>query len=338
MPVRNAGEHLAEAVDSILHQQGVEFELVIVDDHSNDGAITTVAAARNPKISLHRNRGRGLVAALNTAIENSNGEFIARMDADDIAHPQRLVVQLKYLQENPDIDICGCMVEMFADDDLGAGYRLYEDWINTLQTHADIEREFFIESPIAHPSALLRRSAMDRLQGYQDNDWPEDYDLWSRALLLGLRFGKPSGAPLLRWRDYQQRTSRTQKQYSKAAFMACKAHFLNQYLSAKQFESCAIWGTGPTGLKLYDGLVKNGRIIEEFIDVDANMIGRQKRQKPVQVVDPMNNDAARQMLAKYLQRKRLILVAVSARGARAKIRSFLTSAGLTESSDFLCVA
>lgn len=340
MPVRNAGDYLFDAVGSILRQVDVELELLLIDDGSTDRALDKLAArTKDPRIRYLSNAGIGLVDALNTGLKFASGDIVARMDADDIAHPQRLAIQKRYLQLNPDVSVCGCLVDIFADDAVGKGYLIYEKWINGLQTHEEIVREFFVESPIPHPSAMIRRSMIEQLGGYQDRGWPEDYDLWCRALLAGARFGKPTNAALLRWRDYPERTSRTQEMYAKKAFLACKAHYLAAYLKANGVSRCAIWGTGPTGLKLCKLLQQAQFEVSEFYDLSERMRGRRKRGLPVLVCASQEPDAwATQNLSAFKLPQNMLIVAVSARGARQQMRDYLLKAGLIEQEHFLFVA
>lgn len=335
MPVHNAGRYLELAVTSMLAQSHRNIELIVIDDHSTDSALSSLP--NDARIRLLSNATRGLVAALNTGLSATQHQLIARMDADDIAHPKRLERQLNYLQQNPDIDICGCRVSMFADSQIGAGYKYYENWINNLTEHSDIEREFFIESPIAHPSALFHRDVIDQIGGYRDGDWPEDYELWCRALLAGLRFGKPTGDPLLHWRDHPERTSRIDQRYRRQGFINCKAHALSAYLRKEGFDKAVIWGTGPTGLKLHDALEKSAFPITGFVDVNHRLVGAKKRDKSIHVVASQQDKAAFTP-NRMLTAGQILLSAVSARGARSEIRRFLQARGWSERKHFICAA
>lgn len=331
MPVHNAGHYLADAVNSILTQQGVELELVIIDDHSSDAAITRLPA--DSRISLVESPQRGIVAALNHGLENSKYPLIARMDGDDVAAPNRLICQLELLIAQPEIDVVGSKVNIFSDQGkLGKGYQLYQNWINQQCSPQQIADNFFVESCIPHPSALFRRSLIEEIGPYQDCPWPEDYDLWCRALVAGKRFGKPKQEALLHWRDHPQRTSRVEQRYVKQRFLECKAHYLAQYLSKRATRTAMIWGTGPTGLKMHDLLQQHGIEISGFIDVNPKLAGRQKRDKPVHIISqhPQPQELA------HLDS--LILSAVSARGARQKICAALDASGRTAGQDYICVA
>ena len=106
MPVRDGGDYLEVSVDSILGQSCSSLELILVDDNSVDSAISGLSTA-DPRLVLLENRGRGVSSAFNTGLSRSRGEFIARMDADDISLPGRIEEQYRYFQSHPDIDICG---------------------------------------------------------------------------------------------------------------------------------------------------------------------------------------------------------------------------------------
>jgi len=331
MPVHNCGGYLAAAVESILNQCHVLLELLIIDDHSTDRAIQ--ALAEDPRLRILQNSGTGIVAALNMGLNHARYPFIARMDGDDIAMLERLSVQLELLLDNPDIDICGTQVELFKDDgDVSDGYAYYQQWINQLNTHKDIACNFFVESPIPHPTAMLRKSLLSELGAYQDTSWAEDYDLWCRAFTKSKRFGKPDVGPLLQWRDHKNRTSRIQQRYNKQQFLQCKAKYLQLYLQQRNINSCEIWGAGPTGLKLHDYLHNRGIKTLRFVDVNPRLEGRRKRGKTVSVV---NKKLSQNQIDEI---SGMIIVAVSTRGAREIIRNTLLDIKLVEMHDFILAA
>ena len=121
LPVHNGGAYLGEAVDSILNQSRRNLELLLIDDHSDDAAITDLAV-QDPRLKVLESPGRGVAQAFNHGLRHATGHFIARMDADDIALRNRLELQLQYLEDHPEIDICGGCVEIFAQQAL-AGWR-----------------------------------------------------------------------------------------------------------------------------------------------------------------------------------------------------------------------
>ena len=111
------------------------------------------------------NPGRGIVAALNTGAQLASAPYLARMDSDDIALPQRLARQIDLLERQPQIGIVATQVEIFTDTGTtDAGFRHYQTWLNSLTEPEVIRREIFIESPLPHPSVMLRRSVFERFR------------------------------------------------------------------------------------------------------------------------------------------------------------------------------
>ncbi len=324
MPVRNGGQYLQPAVESILEQTLSDIELLVVDDHSDDGAVATLDG-KDARLHLTHSGGHGVSAAFNSGLAMARGAFIARMDADDIALPRRLETQLGYLQENPEVGICGGCVEIFSDSGIGGGNRRYQDWLNACRTPVAIRRELFVESPIPNPTALFRRGAIQALGGYADPDWPEDYDLFLRADAAGMKMGKPKGV-ILQWREHPGSLTRTDPRYDLARFQAAKIHYL---AAARLAPGVApvIWGAGPTGRLTHDLLVAEGRAVRGFIEVHPRRIGGEKRGLPVWPVDWLASapDA-------------FVLAAVGAAGARERIRRHMDSLGRTEGEHYLFVA
>jgi glycosyltransferase involved in cell wall biosynthesis len=277
LPVRNGGHYLAVAVASILQQSHRNLELIVVDDHCSDGAVDTLPA--DSRMRCVKNHGQGVSAAMATAMTLAKGQFIARMDADDIAGPARLATQLAYLQGNHDIGLCGAEVEIFSDQaEVGGGYQRYQSWINGLHKPDDIAAAMFIESPIPNPTVMFRREVYEQLGGFADPSWHEDYDLYLRAHFAGIRMGKPE-ACLLRWRDHDLRSTRNQPRYLEKQLVACKAHYLAKYVLSGR--TAVICGTGPVALALHDALVLEGAEVSAFVDVAPRQPGRAKRGKPV---------------------------------------------------------
>jgi glycosyltransferase involved in cell wall biosynthesis len=324
MPVRDAGAWLAEAVASILGQSHHDLELILVDDHSTDRAIAELAKG-DGRLQILENPGRGVVGAFNAGLAVARGGYIARMDADDLAMPQRLEAQLQLLRERPEVGIAGACVEIFSDQGLQEGNRHYQDWLNGLCAPDAIHQAMFIESPIPNPTALFRRAVIDALGGYRDTEWPEDYDLFLRADRAGMELAKPAGVQL-RWRDHDGRLTRCDARYSRSRFQAAKAHYLVHGRLGSP-DGLLLWGSGPSGREMYDLLVAEGAGIDGFVDVHPRRIGGTKRGLPVWPIErALSWDRG------------MLLVAVGARGARKEIREFLHQGDRREGQDYLFVA
>lgn len=331
LPVRDGAATLAESLDSLLAQSFEDFEIVVVDDGSRDGTdrIVREFADQDGRVRSIRLERSGIVAALNAGVASACGTFVARHDADDLACAERLERQRAWFDRHASTTVVSCRVETFPRDESRRGMLLYEEWINGLESHDAIVREMFVESPIPHPTAMMRRADLVAIGGYRDLGWPEDYDLWLRLYERGARFAKVPET-LLRWRDAPERLSRRSPTYRRDAFLRAKAHFLPRTWLAEATDDVRIWGAGPVGRRMARFLESEGVVIRAFIDIDPAKIGRVRRGAPVVSPDSLRTARA--------SRTSRVLVAVAARGAREKIRAELVELGYVETVDFLCVA
>ncbi len=324
LPARNAAGTLLPALRSILRQTLRDLELVAVDDGSTDGtpAILAEAAAADGRVRVIRGPGQGIVAALEAGRAVCSGAYVARMDADDVAHPLRLAEQIARLDEDASLDGLGCNVSMFPAQQVGEGMRRYVGWINSLHDADDVARERFVESPLVHPAVVLRARALEAVGGYVERGWPEDYDLWLTLLGSGARLANLPAVRLF-WRDHGKRLTRTDPRYGKAQHLALKARHLAAGPLAER-RSCAIWGAGKTGRALARALEAEGIAVEYWVDVDPAKIGRLRRGVPVLGAGELPPPGGP-----------LLLSAVAARGARAEIRADLQKSGWREGRDYL---
>ena len=317
IPVKQ-GRYLEHAVSSLLVQDHRKMEIIIIDDNCSDADLVLIANM-DSRIKVVTNPGRGLVDALNAGLNLAKGDCIARMDADDLCVPNRISTQLRLLDEFSTPVIIAARVEIFkTQGEVDLGYKLYQEWLNGLVTPAEIARDFFIESPLPHPTVLIPREVIDLVGLYRDGPWPEDYDYWLRAKSLGVSFAKPE-AILLRWRDDSDRTSRNDARYARERFMFLKADYVEPLITNRKVY---IWGSGETGLQLYDALNVKGIEVSGFIDVHPRRIGKMKRNVPVYD------------LVTFLELDGVTLCAVSVWGVREKIRKYMDENGKTETIDY----
>jgi glycosyltransferase involved in cell wall biosynthesis len=331
MPCHNAGATVDEAVETILNQTLGEWELVAVDDGSEDDTLERLHAwqARDGRVRPIAMAHAGIIEALNRGLSSCRAALIARMDADDHAHPERLQEQAGFLTDNPQVAAVSCLVYGFPREHVREGFRIYIDWLNSLISPEDIAREIFVESPMAHPSVMMRRSWIERLGGYQEHGWPEDYDLWLRMHLAGARFAK-TPRELLGWREHESRLTRTDSRYSVENFLRAKAHYLVRG-PLQGRDALILWGAGQMGRRLSKHLLREGAPLVAFIDIDERKIGRTRRGKPI-----LSPDELLEVWGRY--RQPILLVAVGSRGARGLIRSRLVGMDLTEGEDWWAVA
>jgi glycosyltransferase involved in cell wall biosynthesis len=324
MPFRDAADTIDEAARSILGQEDVALELVAIDDGSrDDGAVRLRAlAAADPRLVVVTSEGRGIVPALARGLAVARGDIVARMDADDVAAPQRLARQALLLASDPALGAVGTRVEALGD--CGEGMRRYIAWQNAIVTPADHARELFVESPLCHPSVALRRQALDDAGGWRDVAWAEDYDLWLRLDARGWRLAKVPET-LLAWRQRPGRATFRDPRYAPERFREARAAFLAPKL-LRGARPVAVWGAGPTGRRLARSLEACGVRATRFVDIDPRKIGRVARGAPI--VPP----------SALRRGDDTVVVAVGARGARDLIRAELAQRGFVECVDFVCAA
>ncbi len=327
LPARDAAATVGGAVRTILRQTLRDLRLVVVDDGSTDGTAEILArlAERDRRLEVVRGPGEGIALALQRGLSRCDAEVVARMDADDLAHPRRLELQLAALASQRALWAVGAQVRAFPRRDVRDGMRRYVAWLNGLVTPELVERDLLVEAPLVHPAAALRREALSRLGGWRDGPFPEDYDLWLRISAKGGRMANLP-VPLLLWREGPARATRKDPRYALARHVALKcAHLRSGVLAGR--DEVALWGAGETGKAFSDALAAVGVRTALFLEVDANKVGRTIRGANV--------------LA-YAEARRVrglpLLVAVGAAGARPLIRAELARQGFHELVDFWCVS
>ncbi len=331
MPVYQAATTLPETLESLRCQSLDRFEIVAVDDGSTDGspAILEAWQRADPRLRPDLRAHEGLTHTLNHGLRSCRAPYIARMDADDLAAPQRLEKQLQFMEQHPQISVLGTQIACFPENQVREGYRVYCEWQNALIDHEEIAREIFVESPLTHPSVMLRRDELISLGGYHDCVWAEDYDLWLRYFSAGKRFAKLPEI-LLSWRQHAKRLTHTDSRYSVENFLRAKAHYLLDG-PLRGRDAVFVWGAGKTGRRISKHLIRGGCTPAAFIDIDDNKIGGTLRRVPVIGVSDLS--------AQWLRWQRpFLLAAVASRGARKLIREELARLELTEGDDFLCAA
>jgi glycosyltransferase involved in cell wall biosynthesis len=231
LPFLNAEDTLEKAVQSIIDQTYKEWELIMVDNNSTDGSssIAERCAQRDPRIRMVKEPKIGIAHALNTGLANASGEFIARMDADDLSVPQRLEKQVAYLEEHPAIGVLGTRTTFRSTVEKSSGMHWFVEWQNKIISPEEHFVKRFIDAPLAHPTAMFRRELIDRHGPYSTDPLPEDHELWLRWMDAGVQFAKLP-EELLIWNDHDARLSRTHHNYSVHSFYRTKVKWLAKWL------------------------------------------------------------------------------------------------------------
>ena len=182
LPVYNAEKFLAETLDSLLRQTYIDFEVVAINDGSVDDSLKILKryAEWDSRIKVHTQQNQGLVKTLNKAATLAEGEFLARIDADDVALPRRFELQIKQLKKDSSIVLLGGGFDVMNED----GEILYHDAVPTNPT--DLLNAMYTRNPLAHGSIMMRTNAFQTSGGYSPDCGPtEDYDLWVRLSNIG---------------------------------------------------------------------------------------------------------------------------------------------------------
>src|SRR3989338_9606954 len=212
MSVYNGMPFLKEAVESILKQTYKNFEFIIVDDASTDETWDYLKSLKDPRVKLIKNKKNlGLAASLNIALrqvfdreaqtESAQGDYVDRMDADDVSLPKRFEIQVRFLESHQDIDLCGTWADLINESGQIIGEKKYPT------KDKDIKKALNWYSAIIHPTFMARKKVYRKLKGYNPKfDLAEDYEF----LLRAKREYKMANIPqkLLLWRLWNKRRSR----------------------------------------------------------------------------------------------------------------------------------
>lgn len=199
MPVRNGERYIKESIDSVLNQTLTDFEFLIIDDGSTDRTVEIIQGYTDKRIRLVRKEHQ-FIQNLNEGLELASGSYIARMDADDIMHTERLRIQLKRMKKNPDITVCGTWAKIFSDkgnerkiSHLGYGI-IHEPVLELLKYNM-----------LLHPSVMIKKEfLLNHHIEYQNYPCVEDYKLWfDIAKAGGILFVEPQELLMFRRSDTQ---------------------------------------------------------------------------------------------------------------------------------------
>lgn len=328
VPAYNAERTLAATLRSVLRQSFPSWECVVVDDGSTDGtaAILREYARRDARIVPTGSEHLGIVGALNRGLERCRGDYVARLDADDLMHRFRIERQFALARRDPELGALGSHVRIFPRRAGNGGRRAYERWLNSLRDEGALFRDRFVECPLAHPTLFVRRDVF-AAHPYRDMPWAEDYDLLLRFYESGVRVGVVPEV-LLFWREAPTRLSRVDSRYSIERFVECKAHFLARTFLANE-SSYVLWGYGDTGRALSRALRAQGKHPTYIVELHRGRLGQ--RIADATVIAPA-------ALAELAPRPRRIVVSVAGEAARSEIRARLTNMGFNEGADYVCAA
>ncbi|MBK8341441.1 MAG: glycosyltransferase [Flavobacteriales bacterium] len=325
LPFRDAERTLEQSIESMVRQTFSGWKLLLINNGSSDGGPTIAEhwAARDARINVIHEPIIGIAHALNTGLKGGVAPFIARMDADDIAHPERLAKQLAYLQAHPEIGVLGTRTRFETSVEKSSGMAWFVSWQNAILTAHDHYVKRFVDAPLAHPTVMFRRRLIEAHGAYNTGPLPEDHELWLRWMDAGVRFAKLP-EELLTWTDHKDRLSRTHSNYRVEAFFTTKAKWLAQWLT-QELDGRKVIIAGTSGLcqARVALLEAEGVRVDAFTDV-------QRREVQDYAFIPPNDLPA--------PGEAVIISFISQRGTGDRIADFLASRGLVEGEDFILAA
>ena len=323
LPFYNAQETLETAVISILKQSFTDFELLLINNNSVDKSIELASklAQKDNRIQILHEKKQGIVPALLKGLHYSTGQYIARMDADDISLPNRFELQHKLLENRQDIGLVASCVKLFPAKTSNRGLCHYVNWQNQILTHEDILIKSFVESPVIHPSIMFRKKIARKYGYYRDGDFPEDYELFLRWLHAGVKFSKIEKV-LLHWRDKSNRLTRTYERYNKEAFFQTKLKYITKYIKHvnANYPEVYGWGAGQLAKKRRRILEYEGLKFKAIFEVDPAKIDNKEILHYSEI--PERGDI-------------FIVSLVSNKGAGEKIKKYLSFIDYVEGKDFI---
>lgn len=332
VPVWNEVGVVAECIADIQAQVGIDFECVLALDGPTDGTCELVRelVAGDARFDVLELPHAGLVAALNAGLEACRAPIVVRMDADDRMHPERVLRQVRAL-DDARLGVVTCAVDyaVIGDGQAQRGMQRHCAWLNELRTGERLRNARFIDAPVAHPAVAYRTQVVRAVGGYRDGDFAEDHDLWLRLFANDVAFGFVASddvGPLVTWRDRATRATRADGRYADEPRRALvHRHLIDGPLGGGR--RVRIWGAGRYGRWHARHLLDAGVGIDAFIDIDPRKVGNRLFDGiPVVAADSLG-----------VPDERLTLVTVASPGARALIAERLAALGHHEGQSWLAL-
>lgn len=325
IPAFNASMHIFAAVESCLKQSYRDIEVIVIDDESTDPTIEVLSQVKDSRLKIVPQTHTGVTGAFNHGLRIASGEVIARMDADDLMHPEKIMKQVAFLDAHPEIGVVSCLVNYGGDRKTQEGYARHVDWINTLISPEEISLNRFVDSPVCNPSVLFRSNLIDQFGAARAGDFPEDYEMWLRWMDAGVQFAKVPEV-LFTWNDLPSRLTRNDARYSPEAFERAKIEYLVKFIRQHNPEARPVYvcGGGRITRRKSKLLVESGLPIGAFVDIDPSRVGSQFEGTPVIGLSELPaRDSA------------YVVNFVSVRGAREELRNMFAGQGRLEGADYI---
>ena len=262
LAVYNGELYLNSAIKSILNQTLEDFELIIINDDSQDKSLNIIESFLDKRIIIVNNdSNRGKSYGLNRGINISKGKYIVIMDQDDLALSNKLKFQYEFMEKNSQIGICGTQIQTFGDKTLQEGVG---DTSNYPLSHHEIQLTQLYISPFAHPTVMIRKSVLEKSNFiYNENIIAEDYDLWSKLLLV--TESANLNEVLLKYRIHASSITKTYFKTIEKERKVIRLNYCQQLFGLKNMiiPKLLYSGIPPIRIKAINYLVKNRGVFPE---------------------------------------------------------------------------
>ena len=248
MTVRNGEAYLSECLDSILNQSIQDWELCVVNNQSSDatGKILEKYHLLDQRVNVVDYKGVSeIIPALRAAYKASSGDYITRMDADDLMPKEKLCFLRDELLKKGRGFVATGLVHYFSNTELGDGYKKYETWLNELTQHSSNYSQIYKECVIPSPCWMVHHDDFEKCGAFSSDVYPEDYDLCFRFYENNMKVIGINEV-LHYWRDYNNRNSRTDPNYADQLFFDLKLHYFLK-VDHKVNLPLIVWGAGRKG-------------------------------------------------------------------------------------------
>ena len=291
MPIKNAAPWIIETLSSIQKQSYTNWELICVNDFSTDESEYIVAKFANSdkRIQLIQNETPGIIPALQLGLALSSGEFITRMDADDIMPLERLDQMVNRISNESEKTVVTGKVNYFSEDLVSEGYIKYEKWLNDRIDNKDHFSHIFRECIIASPNWMVRKKDLLKFNVFNELQYPEDYDMAFHWFAKGFTIAGLDETTLL-WREHPERTSRNSHIYKQKSFFQLKLNWF-QKLNKHGNKRLAVFGAGPKGKMTTDYLI-SAKSSFTWYDMNAHKYGGGINGLPIRHPKECTEDAA----------------------------------------------
>lgn len=264
IPYKNVELYFRECLQSIVNQSYTDYECILLNDHSTDNSELIALEFCNSysKFKNFQATSHGLIQANIELLSLAKGEFITRMDADDMMHTDKLqflyeeLLQQEKIRTNPVI-VC-CNVQFFPESEIKIGTEYYQNWLNLRNQYQDHKSHIWRECTVPSPAWLMRRETMNRIHGFKNYTYPEDYEM-AFQLILNNIFIAGISHKLHFWRLHKNRFSKNYTGYNAVSFMHMRWKYFKTIILTNNFSSeIYILGNG-----------KKSKLLQKIIEDDG---------------------------------------------------------------------